>query len=186
MSRRAELIRRHINRLVDLARSAHLKRVLTSVEREPSLNFWRVIYGNLLDVAVLEWCKIFGTDDQPTHWKKIVCASDQAAFRKNLLVALKIDESAWSAYWREMQNYRNEHVAHHVVPSNVSRYPMLDIALASSYFYYKYLVGELRKLDDVSKFPSDLESYCERFAALAKEAATKALTATSGMLETVR
>jgi hypothetical protein len=32
----------------------------------PSLNFWRLIYGNLLDVAVLEWCKVFGSDAEPT------------------------------------------------------------------------------------------------------------------------
>jgi hypothetical protein len=50
------------------------------------LNFWRVINGNLTDMAVLEWCKLFGSDDeqhQPVHRKNIV--SDPNQFRTELL-----------------------------------------------------------------------------------------------------
>jgi hypothetical protein len=39
------------------------------------LNFWRLIYGNLMDMAVIEWCKLFGSDSeehQPAHWKNII------------------------------------------------------------------------------------------------------------------
>ena len=53
-------------------RTIQLRRTLHAVWADPPLNFWRVIYGNLTDMAVLEWCKLFGSDDdqnQPIHWK---------------------------------------------------------------------------------------------------------------------
>lgn len=35
-------------------------------------NFWTGINGNCLDIAVLEWCKLFADRKDPHHWKKIV------------------------------------------------------------------------------------------------------------------
>ena len=32
---------------------------------EPRLNFWRVTYGNFTDMAVIDWCKPFGSDSEP-------------------------------------------------------------------------------------------------------------------------
>ncbi len=172
----------HVLRLLDVVRSAQLKRSLTAIEAQPALNFWRMIYGNLLDVAVLEWCKIFGAHAEPTHWKNMVTNHD--SFRKGLLAALKVDEGTWVAYWEEMTNYRNELIAHHVENGNVDNYPELDLALESSYYYYEYLIKELRGLGE-SKYPDDLRAYAERFAVQATEIATKALSATAEMAEKV-
>jgi len=181
MARRDDLIA-HVYRLVGVVRSAHLKRVLTGAEPDPPLNFWRLIYGNLLDIAVLEWCKVFGTHGEPTHWKNVV--PDHDAFRKGLLVALKIDESAWVAYWEEMKNYRDNLVAHHIENGSVKNYPRLDLALESSYYYYGYLITELRSLGE-TKYPDDLRLYGEKFAAQATEIAKAALGGTARMTERV-
>ena len=69
---RRDAIGAHRAGLVYLVRSAAIKRALTAVDAKPRLNFWRLIYGNQLDVAVLEWCKIFGSDGEATHWKGVV------------------------------------------------------------------------------------------------------------------
>ena len=172
----------HIMRLGIVVRSAHLKRVLTAIEPQPSLNFWCLIYGNLLDVAVLEWCKVFGSDAEPTHWKRVV--SDHVAFRRDLLTELAMDEQAWEEYWQEMKTYRDSLVAHHVDPNSLTRWPHLDAALRSCYFYYSYLIRELRNLGD-NQYPDNLEEYCERFAAQAKEIAQAALASTARFKERV-
>ena len=102
-----------VNILGSLARSAHLKRVLSALDPDPALNFWRVMHGNLLDITVLEWCKLFGSDHeehQKTHWKNVV--TNQEAFRAGLLQDLGVDMKAWETYWLEMKNYRDQHVAH--------------------------------------------------------------------------
>ena len=172
----------HIGRLGVVVRSAHLKRSLTEINPTPSLNFWRLIYGNLLDVAVLEWCKVFGSDAEPTHWKRVV--SDHERFRTGLLSALGIDQGRWVEYWNHMKTYRDTQVAHHWNAPPLTHYPDLTLALESSYFYYDYLICELRRLGD-RRFPDDVRDYCTRFAAQATEIARQALSATAGFSEQV-
>lgn len=181
MARKDDLIA-HVFRLVGMVRSAHLKRALAAIDPEPKLNFWRLIYGNLLDVAVLEWCKVFGTHAEPTHWKNVI--SDHDAFRKALLAALQIDEATWVAYWEEMKNYRDNLVAHHIQNGKVTHYPKLDLALESAYFYYAHLIKELRALGE-ARFPDDLKMYSQNFEAQATDIAKAALIATSKMPEKV-
>jgi hypothetical protein len=68
----------------------HLKRGLHDADPEPRLNFWRVIYGNCLDVVVIDWCKLFGSDNetkQQMHWKNIVPEAEHDGFRAGLLAA---------------------------------------------------------------------------------------------------
>ena len=63
-------IESHIERLVAVVRNATLRRVLHNIDPDPHLNFWRITYGNLTDVTVIEWCKTFGQDSEDGHWKK--------------------------------------------------------------------------------------------------------------------
>ena len=75
-----------------LIRSIALKQALHRVDSDPHLNFWRLVYSNQMDVPVLEWCKLFGSDDaerQLVHWKNV--ATDQENFRAGLFSALGID-----------------------------------------------------------------------------------------------
>lgn len=179
-----ENLLRHIDRLVRIVRCAKMKSILSAVDPEPVLNFWRVIHGDELDIAVLEWCKIFGTNTEPTHWKAIVPDNDQSQFRADLIVALGINETTWADYWQQMKDYRDSHVAHHIESAKVSQYPQLDLALRSSYFYYTYLITQLRALGD-KRYPDDLKKYAANFEAQAKEVAHCAISATANIKESV-
>ncbi len=185
MARQDQLIA-VVNILANLVRSVHLKRVLSDVDPDPALNFWRIFHGDLLDMAVIDWCKLFGSDDeehQKTHWKNVM--SDRDAFRAELFGALGIDAKAWGSYWSEMKNYRDQHAVHRdFSKSDVTHYPTLDFALQSSYVYYRYVIAELRK-QGVTRYPDDLAKYGEAFAAQAKEIAASALAATKDMKERV-
>jgi hypothetical protein len=122
--------------IASLVRTIHLRRTLQSVSSNPRLTFWRVIYGNLTDMAVLEWCKLFGSDDeqnQTVHWKNIATEPDQ--FRISLFLELRIYESKWSSYWTEMKRYRDQVVAHHDQRRiKILNYPTFDLALESASF----------------------------------------------------
>jgi len=124
----------HLNRLVAVVRSVQMKRALSEVCPEPTLVYWQVIHGDLLDVAVVEWCKIFGADREPTHWKKVV--DDHDSFRRELLTFVGVDDATWSEYWKTMKAYRDAEVAHKFKNPDLTHYPSLEIALQSSYFYY--------------------------------------------------
>ena len=183
MGRKHDLIT-HLFRLVHLARSAHLKRVLTKIDPDPDLNFWRLILGNHLDISVLEWCKIFGSNSEATHWKNVVPEVEHDSFRTNLLNRINMSQVEWESYWKKMKQYRDRQVAHYGELPSDAKYPVLDSALDSSYFYYKYLIGELRTLGE-AQYPDDLEEYCASFSLQTKKIATKAIGATTDISEQV-
>ncbi len=183
MTRRKELTA-HLFRLVHLARSTEMKRALTEVDPKPHLNFWRLIHGNQLDIAVLEWCKVFGSDGEATHWKKIVPPASHDQFRDSLFAAVGVTAEEWVAYWNEMKTYRDNQVAHHIELNTDSNYPVLDLALKSSFFYYSYLIKELRSLGE-TRYPDDLQTYCEAFEKQAREIAATAAASTAAIKERV-
>lgn len=173
--------------LVNLVRNIRLRRELESVCADPPLNFWRLIYGDLTDIAVLEWCKLFGSDDsekQPAHWKNIV--PDRDNFMHVLLTRLNVSLDQWKSYWDALKRYRDQSVAHHDHRRvQIKSYPIFDLALLSAYFYYEVVVTELSKLG-VDKLPKDLMTYGDAFADLCRDIATAAMKATESFQETVR
>jgi hypothetical protein len=76
---------------------------------------------------------------------------------------LRIYESKWRSYWNEMKRYRDQSVAHHDIRSfEIKNYPRFDLALEAAYFYYEFIVDELRKMG-IQQQPSDLREYSEAY-----------------------
>jgi hypothetical protein len=175
-------LKTQIDRLVVVVRSIGIKNALTEANANPHLVFWRLIYGSMLDIAVIEWCKVFGTDDQPTHWKNFI--SDHAAFRKKLFSFLDITQDQWSQYWQHMTNYRNTHAAHHLGVKEGDTYPVLDIALKSCLFYYSKLIEKVKALG-VNNLPESLEAYSKQFNKQTFKIAKAALASTNDIKEEV-
>jgi hypothetical protein len=171
-----------IKLLAQIVRCICLKKELSKLNPDPELNFWRVIQGGLLDLAVLEWTKVFGSNGEPTHWKGVV--EDHDTFRAELFNHLGIDEVRWSEYWNEIKTYRDEAVAHYFDKENINHYPRLDIALKSCHYYYILLITNLRDIG-VTKFPDSLEDYSERFSTQTKSIAELAIDATRDIEEVV-
>lgn len=177
-----------VNIIANVVRSVHLKRALSEIDPEPRLNFWRGIYGNLLDIAVIDWCKLFGSDDeehQKTHWKNVIAGPEHASFRQELYHALATDKDGCAAYWKEMKDYRDRHAVHRDFKKNdITHYPVLDGALASCRVYYRHVIVKLRA-NGVNRYPEDLDAYGEAFADQAREIARAALAATNAFEERV-
>jgi hypothetical protein len=186
MNERKQRLLSAVEIVASLVRTIQLRRTFSAVSPAPTLVMWRVIYGNLTDMAVLEWCKLFGSDDeqnQPIHWKNL--ASDPEQFRKELFARLGIYESKWRSYWTEMKRYRDQVVAHHDQRRvEIKKYPTFDLALESAYFYYDHVVSELRK-HRIDQQPKDLRAYSAEFAAQCRDIAAAAMGATKSFEERV-
>ena len=117
-------------------------------------------YNNLMDMAVIDCCKLFGSDDaehQLIHWKNI--ADDEDSFRSALLVALAMRRKDWNAYWLEMKRYRDFSVAHHDPQrAEIANYPVLDTALESALFYFEYVQREMQKFG-ITLQPANIQTY---------------------------
>jgi hypothetical protein len=162
------------------------------------MNFWRLIYGNFMDMAVIEWCKLFGSDHeehQPVHWKNIVPEDAHDEFRKGLLAYLKVSMEEWVRYGEGVKHYRDNHAAHMSVPwlrpepkgkpKPEDKYPELGMALEAAYFYYGALLARLAAAGFEHRYPTDIREYSERYVAQATEVAQKASAATADMIEKV-
>ncbi len=171
--------------LVQIVRCIHLKRELSKVNPDPTLYFWRLMYGGLLDLAILNWTKIFGSNAEPTHWKGIVDDDHHEAFRSDLLSSSGLTENEFSEYWKNMKTYRDEAVAHHADSPSFTHYPKLDVALKSCYFYYRFVIKKARELGE-TKYPDSLEEYCKGFASQTSAVAKLALEATAHCIEVAR
>jgi hypothetical protein len=180
-------LRATFSTIASVVRSIHLKRALVAVDPEPKLNFWRLIHASLLDVAVLDWCKLFGSDDeqrQPVHWKNMI--ADKQKFKDSMFSTLNIDETAWKSYWNEMKRYRDTHVAHLDFNrrAEVTHYPTLQLAVESASFYYEQVLPQWRALGR-GDFPDDVRAYCTAFEEQSKMIAKVALDSTNNLQEQV-
>jgi hypothetical protein len=177
-----------ISTIANLVRSVHLKRALHAVDDDPDLNFWRVIYGNLTDIAVLEWCKLFGSDHsdhQPVHWKNMISVCEHPDFRRRLWERLHVSENDFKAYRTTLKDYRDTRVAHmDFKRPSPKDYPEFDLALESAYFYYDEILPTWWNFGR-NDYPEDIRKYCAQFANLSGEVASVALGATSAIKERV-
>lgn len=179
--------------LASVVRNISLKRVLHEVDPAPPLNFWRLIYGNALDMAVIDWCKLFGSDNeaqQPVHWKNVLPQVDHDDFRGALLAATGQSADEWQAYRDTVKTYRDKHAAHFdeefIRRENDPHYPTLERAFAAACLYYDRIWALMDGRGTAGHYPRDIQDYCRRFAEQALIAASAALGATAGMKEWVR
>jgi hypothetical protein len=106
-------------------------------------NFWIYICNNSIDMAVLDWCHLFGSHSDDLHWKRVVYDKDD--FRNNLFKNLEINESTWNTYWDNLKGYRDKNVGHiEILPS--SNIPDMTLALDSVSYYYDNVKKELKSL----------------------------------------
>jgi hypothetical protein len=101
-----------------------------------STDFWRNTSNNSLDIAVLEWCKLFADPKGKHHWSKVV--SEPENFLDALLAALKISASEFDVYIEKCKVYRDKFLAH-LDSELVMHIPDLGIVIESATFLFNLL-----------------------------------------------
>jgi len=122
-------------------------------------DFWITMEGNCVDVAVLEWCKLFGERNGKHSWQEIV--DDPDTFRSNLQLALAITQTDWNDCWSELRTYRNAFVAH-LGDEHTMDVPAMDLPRRMVTFYYNLVLGSDGSTDYFPDFPADLDDYYDR------------------------
>ena len=92
--------------------------------------------SNFLDIAVLEWCKLFADKDGRHHWKRVV--EDKSKFEQGLYEYLNITKKDFRFYVKEVLNYRNKFLAH-LDDERVMYPPKLKLARNAVLYLYEYL-----------------------------------------------
>jgi hypothetical protein len=148
--RRVVLLCAHFSRNLAYYRAGHDRLTRAS----PS--FWITIDGNFLDMAVMEWCKLFGDRNGKHFWAKVV--TDPSRFETELLSHLGISHLELEGYVNKMRNYRNKFLAH-LDDRLVMEIPFLDRARGAVNFYHHYIVQHEATDPDLVGMPTDLADY---------------------------
>lgn len=122
-------------------------------------DFWKTVNGNFLDVAVLEWCKLFGDEKANHYWREVVSAPSK--FEAGLLACFNPTLNKLETYCREMRGYRDRFVAH--LDSDFTMHiPNLAVAKASVEYYHSYVVEYELRPSDLTGLPTSFSDYYHR------------------------
>jgi hypothetical protein len=179
--RRTQNLRSVARLLATFAKQVEVKRALEATDRQPHLDFWRVVYGGLSNLAVIEWCKLFGAVGSNTlHWQRVY-ADRLGEFRAGLQVATAMDDGAFTAYWREIKIWRDTEFAHFEPDAErPPTWPHFAAALKAADYYYGWVWAELDE-GGLSLFPASLTTFRQTIRSDYDNAATLALASTKSL-----
>ncbi len=137
MNRRARLRRTGLLCLHCLRNLAFLRAAHDARQRWAAQQFWVTAHNNFLDIAVLEWCKVFGDRRAKHDWRKVV--TDQELFFTSLLDHLQLTDGLFEEYINEMRTYRDKFIAH-LDEEDRMNIPNMAPATKSAQFLYRWLI----------------------------------------------
>lgn len=152
-----------LHRLMVFAQSIQVRRMIEDIALEPKQTFWIMTVNLLADTAAIEWCKVFGSRDEDTHWTQVVPNELHDEVRANLLGAIGLTQEEWEAYWNSIVSYRDEMVAHHDLDATVTNYPHYDVAILAANFMFDQL-HDLAEPDFLGGIPTSLDRWSRTVA----------------------
>jgi len=120
-------------------------------------DFWKNTNSNFLDIAVLEWCKVFADRNGKHHWRRIVPKPDK--FLPSLYTGIAISENEFKQQLLVVKTYRDKFVAH-LDDERKMNIPQLQIVIDSTIFLYSQIRNEYQHV--LSDAPNDLLSFYEQ------------------------
>ena len=126
------------------SRKAHLQDM--KVEQA---HFWVSVSDNSLQQAVVDWCKVFGSNNERTHYSKI-----NAEYVKAFEKAVADENIDLSDYSKSMKTFRDKFIAHRDEKRKRKEIPYLDSALTICFLYEKVVICGMP-----GTFPFDLELF---------------------------
>lgn len=90
--------------------------------------------SNFLDLAVLEWCKLFTDQQGKHHWRKVI--PDAVGFLPALQADLGVPAHTFEGHCEEMKAYRDKFVAH-LDDDLRMQIPNLTMTIDSTIYLYR-------------------------------------------------
>jgi hypothetical protein len=115
-------------------------------------DFWIRLNGNFLDMATLDWCKLFADKSNAYHWSKIF--KSKSIWKTELSRHTDVPMNEMKGHVRRILTYRNKYVAHLDPPDEIVYYPRTDFMLKSASFLY----DQIRCSDETGEFVRDFTS----------------------------
>jgi hypothetical protein len=143
---------------MEFAQAIKVRRMIEGIALDPKQTFWIMTVNLLADAAAIEWCKVFGSWDEGTHWTRVLPKEEHDQVRAALLDELDMTQSEWETYHDGILRYRNELVAHHDLNASVAKYPHYDKAIVAANFMFNKL-RDAADPDELGGIPTSLDRW---------------------------
>ena len=120
--------------------------------------FRTTIVNNFIDMAVLEWCKLFGDRNGRHYWEKVVTCQD---FKADIYETLNQKSDCFASYIDKMRKYRDKFVAH-LDDDLIMNIPEMNQAKITTECLYNHLMTYEALPGDMDGLPFDLENYFQQ------------------------
>ncbi|WP_205711093.1 hypothetical protein, partial [Burkholderia cepacia] len=125
--------------------------------------FGATVNGNMLDIAVLEWCKLFADRNAVHHWKRVIRDdTERQRFLGDMLQDAATSPNDWKRYLDTVRVYRDKFVAH-LDDLDEMHTPSLAIALKCVLFLYAHIRSNFPAstltMPGRAPLPEDLSTY---------------------------
>ena len=137
--------------------------MIEGVALDPKQTFWIMTVNLLADAAAVEWCKVFGSWDEDTHWTRVAPKERHDEIRADLLKATGLTQAEWEEYRISIVSYRDQMVAHHDLDATVAKYPRYDVAIVASNFMFDKL-RNVADPDSLGGIPTSLDRWSQTVA----------------------
>lgn len=134
--------------------------MIMGIALEPKQTFWVMTVNVLVDTATVEWCKVFGSWKEDTHWTRVLPKECHDAVRAGILESVGLSWKEWEEYREHIQSYRDQMVAHHDLGATVVTYPNYDNAILAANFMFDQLRG-VADPDSLGGIPTSLERWSQ-------------------------
>lgn len=137
----------------------------------PDSQFGITADGNFIDMATLEWCKLFGGPKEQHDWRKVV--TDPVMFEPALLAHIGMTQAEFADYVKVVRTYRDKFVAHLDSERRMTPPDMGPMWSSILYYYGHVLDHEMSEAEadkaraglSASNLPTDIgDYYRERFS----------------------
>lgn len=120
--------------LIEFLQAVCVKRALVELASNPMQEFWCYLQGLTTDKASIEFCKIFASTKDHTHWTNSFDKSTHREIRARLYASLEISPNDWAKERESILDYRNMLAAHHDLNARVKNYPDFSVAVSVARF----------------------------------------------------
>lgn len=124
--------------------------------------------GNFIDIAVLEWCKLFTSPRKEKHHYQhsFENKADADIFLAAMLTNIGKTQQEWDGYIGAMKKYRDKYVAHWDDDPDGALRPVFNTAIASATYLLEFLNANGE--DGWWPFPSDAAQFYQERKAFAQ------------------
>jgi hypothetical protein len=167
-----------LHRLMVFAQSVRVRRMIEGIALDPKQTFWIMTVNLLADAAAIEWCKVFGSREEDTHWTRVLPKGRHEQIREDLLNRMGLTEEKWKEYRDSIVSYRDQVVAHHDLEATVAKYPHYDVAIVAANFMFDQ-IRNVANPDWLGGIPTSLDTWSQTVAGNMSAIVKKAFEASS-------